>query len=160
YGREELLWETLVVIQSGVPFNDECRKRLDRIPWNRAKKHRRLGLHLRRRRSAEWEAIGPGRRLGRQSLSGENHTEVIRANQDGAGVTCRTCGKAMTPAEEAAYRSRCEDCWAEKAVGVEVDESGAQVQGISVEHVQGMLTPGEWAVECRLAAGQTYPEVA
>ncbi len=42
YGREELLWEILALIESGVVFSDECRQRLARIPWNRAKKHRRL----------------------------------------------------------------------------------------------------------------------
>ena len=41
YGREELLWQALAVIASGSPFTDECRQRLDRLPWNRAKKHRR-----------------------------------------------------------------------------------------------------------------------
>jgi hypothetical protein len=51
YGREELLWETLVVIESRSPFTDDCRQRLDRIPWNRAKKHRRLRLHLLQRGS-------------------------------------------------------------------------------------------------------------
>jgi hypothetical protein len=46
YGREELLWETLAVIESGIPFTDDCRQRLDRIPRNRAKKHRRLRRYL------------------------------------------------------------------------------------------------------------------
>src|SRR5438552_3652834 len=46
YGREELLWETLSVIQSGTPFTDDCRQRLDRIPQNRGKKHQRLRLYL------------------------------------------------------------------------------------------------------------------
>jgi hypothetical protein len=46
YGREELLWETLAMIESGVPFTDGCHQRLDQIPWNRAKKYRRLGRCL------------------------------------------------------------------------------------------------------------------
>ena len=41
-GREELLWEILAVIESGRPFTDECRQRLNRLAWNRAKKHRRM----------------------------------------------------------------------------------------------------------------------
>jgi hypothetical protein len=41
-GREEQLWATLDVIESEIPFDEECRKRLDRIPQNRAKKHIRL----------------------------------------------------------------------------------------------------------------------
>ena len=94
YGREELLGETLAVIESDCPFTDECRQRLDRIPWNRAKKHRRLRLHL-----------------------------------------------LATPSPASAYE-----------VNLEVTDS--------VDQVRGMLSPGEWEVECRLAAGQTYAEVA
>jgi hypothetical protein len=95
YGREELLGETLAVIQSGVPFTDNCRQRLDRIPRNRAKKHRRLRLYV----------------LERPSPTG-----------------------------------------AQAASAVEVADS--------VDQVRGMLSPGEWDVECRLAVGQTYAEVA
>jgi hypothetical protein len=94
-GREELLWETLAVIQSGDPFTDDYRQRLDRIPRNRAKKHRRLRRHL----------------LGR-SLPDR----------------------------------------AQEAAAVKVTDS--------VDEVRGMLSPGEWEVEWRLAAGQTYAEVA
>ena len=39
---EEQLWETLRVIESGEPFDADCRNRLDRIPQNRAKKYLRL----------------------------------------------------------------------------------------------------------------------
>jgi hypothetical protein len=46
HGREEQLWETLKVIESGEPFTEACRSRLDRVAQNRAKKHRRLRLHL------------------------------------------------------------------------------------------------------------------
>lgn len=95
YGREELLSATLAVIESDSPFTDETRQRLDRIPWNRAKKHRRLRLYVLRRPS-----------------------------------------RASTQEAQA------------------VDVADAIVQ------VRGMLSPGEWAVECRLAAGQTYAEVA
>jgi hypothetical protein len=95
YGQEELLWETLAVIQSGIPFTDDCRQRLDRLPWNRAKKHRRLRLYLLRKQSSD------SRR---------------------------------------------------KASAVEVTDS--------VDQVRGMLSPDEWEVEWRLAAGQTYAEVA
>jgi len=63
----------------------------------------------------------------------------------------------MTLAEETAYGS-CEDCWIGQAARVEVN--GIVIQGISVEQVQAMLSPGEWEVECCLAAGQTYAEVA
>ena len=94
-GREELLWEALAVIESGSPFTDECRQRLDRLPWNRAKKHRRMRLHFLRRPS---------------------------------------------PADT------------QKASAVDVADS--------VDQVRGMLSPGEWEVECRLAAGQTYAQVA
>src|SRR5947207_14392833 len=45
-GREEQLWETLKVIESGEPFTDDTRRRLDRIPHNRAKKYRRVRGHL------------------------------------------------------------------------------------------------------------------
>ena len=45
-GREELLHETLKFISTGSPFTDEHRGRLDRVPHNRAKKHRRLRLYL------------------------------------------------------------------------------------------------------------------
>ncbi len=152
YGREELLGETLAVIQSGVPFTNDCRQRLDRIPWNRAKKYRRLRLYLLGRRSAEWEAVGPGRPCGRYRLSGEKHIEDLPVSPEDAGMTCRTCGKAMITEEKAAYGSRCEDCWTVKAVGVEVADS--------VDQVQSMLLPSEWAVERRLAAGQTYAEAA
>ena len=68
YGREELLSETLAVIESGSPFTDDCRQRLDRLPWNRAKKYRRLRLSLRDRRSTErnaWSApVGPLAEIG------------------------------------------------------------------------------------------------
>ena len=95
YGREELLSETLAVIESGSPFTDECSQRLDRLPWNRAKKHRRMRLHFLRRPS---------------------------------------------PADT------------QKTSVVEVADSANQVRG--------MLSPGEWEVERRLAAGQTYAQVA
>jgi hypothetical protein len=61
YGCEELLWETLAVIQSGVRFTEDCRQRLDRIPWNRAKKHRRmrklLAQGLPRERASETDIV-------------------------------------------------------------------------------------------------------
>ena len=41
-GREEQLCETLRVIEQKIPFDDACRKRLDRLPQNRSKKHFRL----------------------------------------------------------------------------------------------------------------------
>lgn len=41
-GREEQLCETLAVIERGEPFTEACRRRLDRLPQNRAKKHQRL----------------------------------------------------------------------------------------------------------------------
>ncbi len=94
-GLEELLRETLEVIQSGVPFSDACRQRLDRIPLNRAKKHRRLRLYLRQRPS-------------------------VAANQE------------TSPLEVAE----------------------------SIEQVRGMFSDSEWEVECRLAAGQRYAEIA
>ena len=94
YGREELLSEILAVIESGSPFTDDCCQRLDRLPWNRAKKYRRLRLFLRR----------------------------------------------PSPADT------------QKTSVVEVADSANQVRG--------MLSPGEWEVERRLAAGQTYAQVA
>jgi hypothetical protein len=48
HGREELLHETLKFITTANPFTDEQRARLDRVPHNRAKKHRRLRLYLSR----------------------------------------------------------------------------------------------------------------
>jgi hypothetical protein len=45
-GREELLHETLKFIGTGNPFTCEDRARLERIPHNRAKKHRRLRLYI------------------------------------------------------------------------------------------------------------------
>src|SRR5439155_20826841 len=45
-GREELLHETLKFIGTGNQFTDEQRARLDRIPHNRAKRHRRLRLYM------------------------------------------------------------------------------------------------------------------
>ena len=44
--REEQLWETLRSIESGEPFDAQCRKRLDHIPQNRAKKHLRIRQRL------------------------------------------------------------------------------------------------------------------
>ena len=58
----------------------------------------------------------------------------------------------MTPAEEATFGSRCENCWTRRGVGVDISDA--------VEQVRRMLSPDEWEVECRLAAGQTYAEVA
>ena len=46
YGREELLSETLALIEAGVPFTDNLRRRLDRIPRNRSKKYRRLRIRI------------------------------------------------------------------------------------------------------------------
>jgi hypothetical protein len=45
-GREELLWETLAIIEFEAPFTDDCRQRLERLAWNRAKKYRRVRLQL------------------------------------------------------------------------------------------------------------------
>ncbi|HBI46337.1 MAG TPA: hypothetical protein DDY78_26320 [Planctomycetales bacterium] len=95
YGREEFLSETLAVIESNSPFSDDCRQRLGRIPWNRAKKHRRLRLH---------------------------------------------------------YPGRLHSSSAQEMSAIEIADS--------VDQVRGILSPGEWDVECRLAAGQTYAEVA
>ena len=56
HGREEQLDETLNFIRSGDPLDDQTRSRLDRIPWNRAKKYRRL----RQRFSEGAAAVRPG----------------------------------------------------------------------------------------------------
>jgi hypothetical protein len=96
-GREEQLHETLVFIESGEPFTDEVRDRLDRIPHNRTKKHRRLLKLLK------------GRLRG----------------------------------EEPGYTA-----WP--------DDEDAQL----LDQVHEMLAPAEWEVECRLACGETYVEVA
>jgi DNA-directed RNA polymerase specialized sigma24 family protein len=92
---DKLLGEILAVIELKSPFSDDCRQRLDRIPWNRAKKHRRRRLQF------------PGR----------------------------------------LHSSSAQDVSA-----IEVADS--------VDQVRGMLSSGEWEVECRLAAGQSYAEVA
>jgi hypothetical protein len=160
YGREELLWETLAVIEKGVTFIDDCRRRLERVAWNRAKKYRRLRRWLFRRLPADRESASVDRCGGRPRLSGKRHPDGIRVKPEGAGTTCPECGKAMTPAEESIYGSRCEDCWAGRAAEAVLAGDGAVVEGISVDQVQAMLSPGEWEVECRLAAGQTYAEVA
>jgi hypothetical protein len=62
------------------------------------------------------------------------------------------CGNAMTPAEAAAYGPMCEDCWV--GDGTRVGEPD------SLDQVRALLSPGEWEVECRVAAGHTYAEVA
>jgi ATP/maltotriose-dependent transcriptional regulator MalT len=95
YGREEHLWETLSVIESGADFTDDRRLRLDRIPRNRAKKHHRLRIRL------------------------INHGSIDVVSK-------------IAPVELA-------------------DE---------VNRVRKALTAGEWEVACRLAAGQSYKEVA
>ena len=46
HGREEQLSETLAAIERKETFDDACRARLDRVPHNRAKKHRRMRQHL------------------------------------------------------------------------------------------------------------------
>jgi hypothetical protein len=159
-GTEELLWEILAMIESAIPFNDDSRQRLGRLPWNRAKKYRRLRLSLCARHSTGREAVGPGRPLGRGWIGTARAAECNPGKPGGADTTCRTCGQAMILAEHIAYGSRCEDCWAVEVVELEVDDSVTQVQGISVDQVQSMLSPAEWEVECRLAAGQTYADVA
>jgi hypothetical protein len=148
------------VIESGRPFTDDCRQRLDRIPWNRAKKHRRLRLSLRDRLPPKGEAVGLGGSLGRGPKGAAWAGEGVAGEPGGVGITCGTCGKVLILAEEAAYGCRCEDCWAGAVAGVEVHDSATQVQGISVDQVQRMLSPAAWEVECRLAAGQTYADVA
>ena len=50
------------------------------------------------------------------------------------------------------FMYECEDCWIGEAPGIEVADS--------LDQLQGMLSPGEWEVEWRLAAGQTYADVA
>jgi hypothetical protein len=160
YGREELLWETLAAIEKGVTFIDACRRRLQRIAWNRAKKYRRLRRWLLRRPPADGKIASVHSSGGRERLGGQKHVDGARANPEGARATCPECGKAMTPAEENNYGSRCEDCWACRAAEAVADGRGAVVQGISVDQVRAMLSPGEWEVECRLSAGQTYAEVA
>jgi hypothetical protein len=160
YGREELLSETLAVIESGSPFTDDCRERLDRLPWNRAKKNRRLRRALGGPQPAEREASGPGSALGRDGMSTAQPDEYVPRRSRGAGITCRICEKAMTLSEEAAYGSRCENCWAGEVGKVMMDEPVAQLKGISVDQVQRLLSPDEWEVESRLAAGQTYAEIA
>jgi hypothetical protein len=93
-GREELLNDTLKFFQTGEPFTDERRASLDRVPHNRAKKHRRLRLYL----------------FGHATL-----TYV-----DG-------------PDDEAARL---------------------------LDRVHEALSSGEWEVECRLAAGEVYADMA
>jgi hypothetical protein len=96
-GREEQLGEILDHIESGEPFTDEVRDRLDRIPHNRSKKHRRLRLHL---------------------------LDLERK-------------------EESGYLA-----WP--------DDEDARL----LDQVHEALAPAEWELECRLASGETYAEVA
>ncbi len=93
-GREELLNDTLTFIETGDPFTDEARDRLDRVPHNRAKKHRRLRLYL----------------FGHSAL---------------------TCLDG--PDDEA---------------------------GRLLDEVHEALSPAEWQVECRLAYGESYADIA
>jgi hypothetical protein len=93
-GREELLNDTLTFIQTGAPFTDEVRDRLDRVPQNRSKKHLRLRLHL-------------------------------------FATTQLTCLDG--PHDENARL---------------------------IDQVHEALLPGEWDVECRLAYGESYADVA
>jgi hypothetical protein len=104
-GREEQLNETLLLIESGKPFTDEERKRLDNLPHNRAKKHARL---LKR---TEQEAVVRHPRLGTYTVK----TSAI------------------------SY----------------YDDHYARING-----VHESLTPAEWLVECLLAAGGSYADVA
>ncbi len=46
YGREEQLDEILMSIQDGLDFTEDLIGRFDRIPQNRARKHRRLLSHI------------------------------------------------------------------------------------------------------------------
>jgi hypothetical protein len=96
-GREEQLHETLAFIESGEQFTDAVRERLDRIPHNRAKKHRRLLSFLRGQLRGQEPGYAPGQ-----------------------------------------------------------DDQAAQL----LNDVHAALTPEEWLVECRLACGETYAEVA
>jgi hypothetical protein len=47
YGREEQLDAILTAIRDGIDFTEDLIGRLDRIPQNRARKHRRLLSHFR-----------------------------------------------------------------------------------------------------------------
>lgn len=93
-GREELLNDTLTFMKTGDPFTDEVRDRLDRLPQNRAKKHRRLRLYL----------------FGHSALN-------------------------------------CFDG---------PDDDDARL----LDQVHEALSPREWDVECRLACGETFADVA
>jgi hypothetical protein len=55
-------------------------------------------------------------------------------------------------AEQAAYGSRCENCWATRSSSIAVVEL--------VDKAKRTLSPGQWAVELRLAAGDTYSQEA
>jgi hypothetical protein len=94
-GREEQLWAILEAIELRLPLTEECRQRLDRIPWNRAKKFRRLGHFLEQT----------------SSLCVGDSTDVIELAD-------------------------------------------------TLEHVRTFMSAAEWDVECDLASGRTYAEVA
>lgn len=51
HAREEQLNEVLHAIERGDVFDEECLARLDRIPQNRAKKHRRLRVVVKNQES-------------------------------------------------------------------------------------------------------------
>jgi hypothetical protein len=76
HGREEQLWETLDVIQKGGPFDDATRERLDRLPWNRAKKHRRL----RRRLAANVPPARPGEGPHVEEIAAADTATAVRGS--------------------------------------------------------------------------------
>jgi hypothetical protein len=99
----------LAVIESGSPFTDGCRQRLDRLPWNRAKKHRRLRLYC----------------LRRPSLAGTREASVVEV----AGCSVDQVRGMLSASEwEIEYRLASGQTYAEVAVGSGVSPDTLKVR--------------------------------
>ena len=76
-GREEQLDEVIDSIARGIDFTPTLVARLERAPWNRAKKYRRLDRTLRRRESVrEQTAFRPPRCVGEVLALDAEHLQV------------------------------------------------------------------------------------
>jgi hypothetical protein len=138
YAREEILEETLKKIEKGGQFTSADAAMLDRMLWNRAKKHRRLSDHR------------------RVVLRGRPHRHLLDGRQPLAAsvAECGTCGHLVSLADMSTYGG-CESCW------VDATESAEKVDNTDfASWVKGQMDSESWGVERRLADGETYREIA
>lgn len=78
-GREEQLDEIIDSIARGIDFTPTVVARLERVPWNRAKKHRRLVCKLQRRESVrQLTALQPPRSVKELPTLHAQHLRVER----------------------------------------------------------------------------------